>query len=240
MNWSHYQEAIFKAAEADGSFQTHAVAGSGKTTTLIESLNRSRAPRILALAFNKKIQLELEKRVPKHVQARTLNGLGHRALMKAGRKLTLDTDKIFSISKEIVKNGDLSEVMGLVRAARSQGLVPRGAPGSFISLLDDSPESWSDLMDYFDIDSYPEIISDAREILLEAIRQTNRGLIDFDDQIYGSALFGAPFEQFDLVVVDEAQDLSLVQHKMLQRSMAPNARLIAFGEIGRASCRERV
>lgn len=233
MNWSKYQEAVFSAVSDDtASLRVEAVAGSGKTTTIVEAIRRAKAPRILALAFNKKIAMELEKRLPPHVVCKTMNSIGHSAWMGVvGKKITLDSDKIYNIAKD-VNHGDvdLSEVMALARAVRTNGLVPKNIGGAFHSLIPDELDAWEDIASYYDIEWSEDHYTIAREILVESISLARRGVIDFDDQIYMSALFGAPFKQYDLVIVDEAQDLSLVQHKMLERSIAPGGRLVAVGD----------
>ena len=61
--WSPLQLAIFGAFEnpLQGPFVVQAVAGSGKTTTLVEGVNRAPETSILAVAFNKRIAVELER-----------------------------------------------------------------------------------------------------------------------------------------------------------------------------------
>jgi superfamily I DNA/RNA helicase len=60
------------------------------------------------------------------------------------------------------------------------------------------------------------------------IEQAFRGIIDFDDQIYMPTLFGGSWPQFPLVMIDEAQDLSPINHAMLSKLV--KHRLIAVGD----------
>jgi len=231
--WSPYQEQIFSFMkdQTSGSLSIHACAGSGKTTTLVEGAQGVPEPSSLALAFNKRIAEELSSRFPTKTACHTMNALGHRAWARAlKRRLTLDKNKIYSIACDQSFEGDLSEPMALVRAARANGLVPKNAPGAFVSLLEDTPEEWQILADFYDIDWSPSIYSTARKILISSISQGLAGNIDFDDQIYLSSLFGGTFEKFPLVLVDEAQDLSLIQHRMLKKSLTASGRLIAVGD----------
>src|SRR5690606_11453384 len=64
--------------------------------------------------------------------------------------------------------------------------------------------------------------------LTESIKLAFAGQIDFDDQIYMPTLFGGSFPRFPLVMVDEAQDLSPLNHAMLERLVTN--RLIAVGD----------
>jgi len=62
------------------------------------------------------------------------------------------------------------------------------------------------------------------------IRQSYAGLIDFDDQIYMPTLFGGSFPQHRRVMVDEAQDLSPLNHAMLWKLVGPKCHLTAVGD----------
>ena len=89
-----------------GEYQTvvNALAGSGKTTTLVaaaKAINRERPDsRVLSLQFNKKNQLEAEKRMPKaNTMARTTNSLAY-------QELTKDQKAAMSGRKGFVASGD--------------------------------------------------------------------------------------------------------------------------------------
>ena len=66
------------------------------------------------------------------------------------------------------------------------------------------------------------------ELLTASIKTAYAGNIDYNDQIYMPALFGGTFPQFPLVLVDEAQDLSPVNHRMLHKLV--KNRTIAVGD----------
>ena len=65
MKWSPFQEAVFDFVEnREGNVIVEAVAGSGKTSTIVEALRRIefQVPDTLFLAFNKSIAEELKSR----------------------------------------------------------------------------------------------------------------------------------------------------------------------------------
>src|SRR5712692_8017179 len=96
------QQAIIEAARNDTrSILVRAFAGCAKSTTL-EMLAKALAPSpSLALAFNKKIALDLEKRFPPHFVIKTLNSLGHSAWSNAiGKRLVLDDKKLGKLVTE--------------------------------------------------------------------------------------------------------------------------------------------
>jgi hypothetical protein len=102
------QEAILAAASLPESLMINAMAGTGKTTTLVMLAQALPVVPSLALAFNVKIKKELEKRFPSHFTIMTLNGLGHRAWCRAiGKGCSVDTKKIYNLTLEYAKKNKL-------------------------------------------------------------------------------------------------------------------------------------
>lgn len=250
--------AIFDAIRnRTGNVLVEAVAGSGKTSTILEAAALVPATeRCVFLAFNASIAKELGRRVPRHFEARTMNSLGHRAWgrfveREVGGKIEVDADKVRKMLWAWDDEGKLagnenrlygSAAVKLVRLAKSNGLVPAtirvdGKP--VVGLIEDSADTWLDLIDNFDVD-LPEIndtpsseisarvIDLARRLLDASTRSMN--LIDFDDQIYLPFVYDIECFRFDRVFVDEAQDLSPLQHDLLRRSLREGGQLVAVGD----------
>ena len=106
-NW--FKDAAKVPAESR-SLVVKAVAGSGKTTTIAEASKY--IPVDVAsvfLAFNKSIATELGKKLPTNVESRTLNSLGHRAVMGKFGQIALDPSKTMKIVRELGTNVTLAE-----------------------------------------------------------------------------------------------------------------------------------
>src|SRR6266700_7313350 len=208
----------------------NALAGTAKTTT-IERVGTvcDRTP-ILYLVFNKRNQDEAAKRMPSHVECRTFNALGHRAWSnQIGRRLTIDTKKSYTILKGLIDGlgraekseayDSFSEILAAARLAKVTGYIPSGRFKGVSPLIRDDP-----------FDEEPTWLQthllDA--LLTKSIQVAYNGTIDFDDQIYMPTLFGGTWPQFPLVIVDEAQDLSPIDHAMLKQ--LTTQRLIAVGD----------
>jgi len=261
MKPSKYQKAIFDFIKhEDGSLIVEAVAGSGKTTTIVGALKKiSSQKRILFCAFNKSIATELSTRVPDHVQVVTLNGLGHRAWMRyIENQPNLNSNKTY----DILKSADFEATYGmwnvrkarakvakLVGIAKSVGLVPGDCDTDAKGLVPDTWENWEHLIEHYDIDfgerlrlgitptQLQQNELEAKENAVEMARECLRISldmwyeIDFNDQLYLPVIFGAKFPRHDFVFVDEAQDISAIQRVMLKRSVAKKGgRLIAVGD----------
>jgi len=240
MRYSPQQLAFIKELrEGSGSICLQAVAGSGKTSTLVAAVAELPSHlKITAAAFNKKIAVELAQRMPEHVVCKTMNALGHGAWMRVlqGRRVRLDTGKTFNICKKYWDSrvGMPAGVLRLVALAKSHGLVPAGAPRNPKTvLMEDTPESWGWLIDRFQVDlndQEAEAIEGARRVLVDSIHAAFMGEIDFNDQLYMPVVYGAPFFKNDVVLVDECQDLSAIQRQMLRMMLKPGGRLIAVGD----------
>ena len=224
-----------------------AVAGSGKTTTIMMAVQaacqagRISSSDIMLLAFNKKIKDELEKRAPKGTTVLTLNGLGHRAWARhTGRKLYLDSKKVGGIVSALCKdsrnperneylNSLWADVKDLVAKAKNEGILP----SRFVSgktLTEDKIEVWKSLALAHNLNPADDVIALARKALEQSVIEALQGKIDFDDQLYMPACFRSNFDKYKLVLVDEAQDLSEIQHFLISRCVDKSGRLISVGD----------
>lgn len=228
------QEALVAAArDTSDNLLVNALAGAAKTSSLVLMAEALKREMILCLAFNKKISVEMEARLPGNCSSMTLNSLGHRAWAEyLSVRLRLDTGKGYRILKEEVEKlkgndkeeayEDFAETLKMIQQGKRSGYVPDGKfkyPGLcgdddfFIQLDTESSHLQEHLI---------------RKVSAQGIREAEGGIIDFDDQIMMPALWPCTFQQFPVVMVDEAQDLSPLNHRTLQKLV--NRRLIAVGD----------
>lgn len=224
------------------SIMVNALAGTGKTTFLRQLARHIRESQVLCLAFNKKNADEMRAVLPTGWDVATLNSIGHRALGKSlPRRPNLQSDKSSKILKQVLvdfgidrKDGMDQEVFGdvlyLVRMAKSYGLMHKEF-ANFKSLLPDNDESWETLGDLNMIDFDPQRVAIAREVLRRSIKAAfDESLIDYDDQIYLSVLAVGAYQKYPVVLVDEAQDLSAMNHLQLKKSLQLGGRLVVVGD----------
>jgi superfamily I DNA/RNA helicase len=185
----------------------------------------------LSLAFNKRIADELSKRLPAHVECRTFNSLGHRVWSAAiNRRLTVNTNKMHEALKRAVEDlprskkeegwEDFAETLRWLRFAKRDGYVPA---------------KWRGVAKHADLKigcirrraDRASIILD-RAAMNQSIEQAYAGVIDYDDQIYMPVLFGGTWPKFPLVLCDETQDLSAINHVMLEQLV--DKRVIIVGD----------
>jgi len=247
MIWSQYQEDIFEAVKnTNDSLVIEAVAGSGKTSTIVEAINHvSKSKSVAFLAFNKSISEELKRRITApNARCMTLHSAGFGAWRKFLGNDAWDCKVNGSKTREIVKDflsdsdryrygGQLSKLIGIAKGA---GIVPRNPIGGYEALEGltyDEDGVWEDLISFYDLDADMCNIEVARSVLMESIVQA-RETIDFDDQLYMPVITNSPFEQYDVVFLDEAQDVNALQIEMVSRMRKSTGRVIAVGDKNQA------
>jgi DNA helicase-2/ATP-dependent DNA helicase PcrA len=233
---SPYQRAIFDwVKDGEGSGIVNAVAGSGKTTSIVMACDYiPEDKRCVFLAFNKSIAVELNERVPDHVEAKTLNALGHRAWVDSVGRVMLDDKKTYNLLKSVLMghekrlSGDIKRLVGL---AKSFGIAPDNNP-RYSGLRPNTYDSYLSLIEHFGLDvreTDEETVIGLTKLIINRSAEQSK-IIDFDDQLWLPVISNIPVQRYDWVIVDEAQDLSPVQRKLVSMSMTEGARLLAVGD----------
>lgn len=221
--WSIYQQAIFSdVAEGKGHVLVRARAGTGKTTTIVEALNHVPAgASALLVAFNKSIAKELEGRAPQGVAVKTLHAFGFAALRSAFRT-TMDQNKVERIARGLFGPQLPGSVLGNLSK-----LVARAK-----ATLADDENDLDMLIDDLGLDvpenERADFIDHAAEILSAGYRDTRT--CDFDDMIWLAVRHGVRVPRFDLVFVDETQDLNAAQIELALMAVKRGGRVIAVGD----------
>ena len=246
--WSKYQEAIFQAIESgSGNLAVNAVAGSGKTTTIVEAANRfPRSKRVVFLAFNKHIVQELRDRLPRDVDCMTIHSLGMKATGKGTQaRLQVEAHKYADLIDALVAANQSvpSQVHG-VFAKLVRQIVDLGR----LTLTDFKvQEQVDDLIDHYDmaadlVDAANDMEADIDVLLAMAVRTAresmkqgmtqyrDHGIIDFTDMLWIPYVFKLAVPRYDVVMVDEAQDLSRAQLEIVLKAAGSFGRMVAVGD----------
>ena len=213
-------------------------AGCGKTSTL-EMIDHASTGTCLLVCFNKSIAEEASKRMRSFTTVKTFNSIGHKIWADyCKKKLSLNTKKILEIYRGICEDAGRAEakhiwtlydsVTTTVNMARSVGYIPDSHAKAAKRLVD-----FDGLERLLDETLLPEVRGLTDRILIESIRQAYDGSIDFNDQVYMSALFGGTYPTFPLVMIDEYQDLSPVNRAMVAK-LCRHSRQIGVGDEAQA------
>lgn len=223
--WSDFQKNIFRdIAKATDHTVVIARAGSGKTSTIVEGFKYlPRGKKTLMVAFNKSIADELKQRAPSYVDVMTLHSLGFRAIKQTFGNVQLENDKSHGIVAGLI--GDDYDLWDLNQSICKCVSLCKG-------FLFDTPKHIDELMDRFSIETFdlerPKFI----EYVIKALGlcKAQKEIIDFDDMIWFPFVYHLNVGKFDVVFVDEAQDLNAAQIAMVLSAVKPGGRIIAVGD----------
>ena len=231
---SEQQEIIDAARDTTDNLIVSALAGAAKTSTLVMVAEALPTTSILCLAFNKRIAEEMTARLPDNCHAMTLNSLGHRTWGQTlSKRLRLEKSKMYGILTEMIGKlpqkekeeayDSFSETLKAAEMGKMWGYVPTGRFPAAKPLFNDE-----EMFAALEIEPTPQQENLIRHATFESIRQALDGTIDFADQIFMPTIFSASFPQYPLVLIDEAQDLSPLNHATLRK--LAKKRLIAVGD----------
>lgn len=236
------QASIIAEASTPSPLMIRAYAGAAKTSTLLMAAPQVRMPS-LALAFNKRIALELRGKLPDNFQVLTLNGLGHLAWMRSlapSVRLELDDRKLGKLVSSVAKAAgmQLSEsqwasVRQLTSAAMQAGLTPSDQGNPLQANIEEWWESAAAALLIGEDEAFM-LIELAQTVLSRSVEMARQGIISFDDQVYCPTVLGGKWPQFPCVFIDEAQDLSPLNHAMLRLASRSDAKIVAVGDPAQA------
>jgi len=216
VNWSQEQlDIIGEAEESRANLMVNATAGSGKTTLLVEGIC-GRMPRGTVLtAFGKKAADELQKKVPSHVRACTINSYWFAFLKTVmTRNLKVDGYKCRRIvDSKMPELEDASyNIMQLVGIGKGNG----------VGLITSDEEGvWLELIDHHDlsVEGVEDLVIAQAASKVLAWSNKDFASIDFDDMMYMSLKLilerGFQPDVGPCVLVDECQDLNPLQATLL-------------------------
>ena len=227
-------EIISAAAETEDNLLISALAGAAKTSTLVLIAEALPSVRLLCLAFNVRIKKEMEKRMPDNATVMTLNGLGHRVWSDTiGRRLELNTSKTYGLTKALVEDLGpddrkeayeyFSDITKAIDFGKTCGYVPDGIHPEAQRLMGDSA-----FFAHLDEEPTPLMMDIIRQVSTLSIKRGLAGEIDFADQLLLPTVFRSSFPRFPLVLTDESQDFSALNHVMLGKLV--RQRIIAVGD----------
>ena len=235
------QLAIVEASTSSSdNLLVSALAGAAKTSTLKLIANANPGVNMLYLAFNKRIVTEMQHDLPRNCAAKTLHSLGLAAWSDSiGTRAKTDFGKMGELFRETIRDLNKDDTAA---AWKSMGFVLKSVgQGKGAGYVPDSIEGdykHTRLLDDFMMEqSLPEEPSPLewgliRYISAESIVAGHAGQVDFDDMVFLPTVFRAVFPRYALILVDEAQDLSPLNHAMLSKLV--KKRIIAVGDQNQA------
>jgi len=247
--WSVYQQAIFAAvASGAGSIVVQARAGCGKTTTALGALTSVPAGKKAAyFAFAKANQQDIVRKIEAEGipfdtrDVKTLHSHGFHALRYAfGYGLEVEKHKANRLARErFDATNPPKGATGHVTAREASWFVP--AVARLVSVAKNTLVSERDTArlaeilandDIYEPEHAARIVEIAQWVLAECKPSRTRKLttVDYDDMIWLPVACGIRPFAFDVVFVDECQDLNPTQIELVKMIVKRGGRLIAIGD----------
>jgi DNA helicase-2/ATP-dependent DNA helicase PcrA len=240
---SPYQQAIYDWIEqGSGNALVDAVAGAGKTTTLIEGARRLHTTNACFVAFNKVIAEEIATRlqaIDSPMQASTIHSLGKRCLGKVSFK----GNKYALLCREYLQDlPDLTEVLKETAETSAAKYLRQLVNFAQLTLTDPTERNLLDLIHHYALDEIKQIIGrnaplwnalwrGVRAVITDGKRDYQRKhLIDYNDMVYLPTALHTSTPQFDFIFIDEAQDLNRAQLELVLACKSPQGRLLFVGD----------
>ncbi|MCK9544844.1 MAG: UvrD-helicase domain-containing protein, partial [Novosphingobium sp.] len=229
---SRYQSAVYENIQSgSGNIVIDAVAGSGKSTTIVNALklipeNYS----VLFLAFNKAIVEELKLKIgyQSNVEVKTLHSLGAGSVMRTF-KSQLDNSKYRRYISDAIKFGSIKPTFEL---EEEEILDYRQNIYSLVDLC--RAYLCNDVKSLFTIAGkyLINVIDNEVEMALNVVSwgKNNTTKIDFTDMIFLPNVKKLDMPKFDYVFIDECQDLNTAQRELFLQTLKPTGRFIAVGD----------
>jgi len=208
MQLTEEQKAVINT---NGNLVVNAVAGSGKTTTLIEyAKTRSAKSKILYLAFNKTVKTEAFQKFAaagvNNVKVETAHSLAYDHIIKPGNYRLTQGYKIY----------ELCDMLGIQTGERHTDFIIANHVGKFISYFCNSKAAKVQDMDY------EEVITDAKaktfvnnfykqieKFARAALAKMDKGEIAVTHDFYLKKFqLSNPVLLYDYILFDEGQDAS--------------------------------
>jgi DNA helicase II / ATP-dependent DNA helicase PcrA len=229
MEPSKFQKKIYQwISTGSGNAIIRAVAGSGKTTTIVEASKLLPShKKSVFVAFNTAIVNELKGRLPNTIECKTLHSLGFNVLRQGGIQTELDQDKTFKLIMEVFEedgitedNDNYIEYINILKKNITK-----------IKANNLNYKDYSVVEEQFIKDDY-ELNDTLFSMLNRVLDRTkkNQATIDFDDMIWLPVQLKLKPSTYDFIFVDEAQDLNKAQFELIKMISNGGTRVVAVGD----------
>ncbi len=195
-----------------------------------EAMQKSRgiARTICFVAFSTSIATELQNRVPQGCEAMTMHKQGFRIVRNAFGSVSLNRSRVQEIIAELLdkdtwevrkKDSELlkatENLVGLCKmnliTVDQTGLQP-------LTGQSDWTEKLTELASHYDVElnnNQSRIFGLVPRVLERCKDVEKDGCIDFNDMVWLPIVLDLPVTRYDLLLVDEAQDLNRCQHQLV-------------------------
>lgn len=226
------QLAIFERVKRmDHNLVVRALAGTGKTTTIVAALKYVHKGLTVAfLAFNSKIAKELGRRAPPGVYASTLHSLGWGNIKGTYPNAEFDEYKIRVKLQSLMDAAQTDTERNKIKMFRGtiQSLIGLCKAHLVQPTLDNI--DWIADRHDIELNGDAEWVQAITQLVYDWSIETIPQVYDYNDMIHASATGLVQCRKFDAIFGDEAQDWNKAQIQMVLNSMSEGGHVVAVGD----------
>lgn len=233
--WSDEQLAIFNEVKTGtGNVVVKALAGTGKTFTIVYALPLFAGERGCYVVFNTKNKEEAKRKVTDpRCDVRNHNGFGYMFVRQVWPKAKPDDDVEFDRAERVVGKDTAQEVK--VAVVKLVGFLKNCYVQPTLEQAVDTAQERSIEAAGFEQPQdggwdVTKLAKSALKVLELSLEPEADGRISFNDQVWLAVRKNWVRAWFDYLVVDETQDMNAVQLEMVQRAVKPGGRLMIVGD----------
>lgn len=242
------QKVVYRwVRDGSGNLLLIAVAGSGKTTTILNAASLMDGF-VNFCAYNRKIGDEIGLKLkganmPNRIQAGTFHSFGLRNWRKQFPKVKILGSKVADLCEASNVPEELQEFV--------VDLVSLGKQKAFGVLQEiENADAWRDIVAHYDVDeSLPadknskpvenidQMIDDGIGYTMGIYKKSlsmDADIVDFNDMILAPLIHRCRIWQNDWLLVDEAQDTNAARRELAKRMLKPGGRAIFVGDPAQA------
>lgn len=227
-NPSDEQRDIINAVvDGNESLLVSAYAGVGKTSVCTEAMHQmaAKSPRTTQayIIFAKRNQSEATGKCPAIATVKTAHGFGLQSLGKAYGKITVDKEKTDRIAMALVGPEE--------KDAELRYMVAKGIDLGK-DYLATTPEKIIEIVEKHGIEICDLSESEFADKILKGMEVSAQqpNVVSFSDMVWLNIRLGITVPTFDLLFLDELQDLNAARQELAFRAIGKNGRFVGVGD----------
>lgn len=233
--WSPEQSAIFEEFRSGiSNVIVWARAGTGKTTTIKAAFEVAPEARMLYAIFGKRNEQEAKEKITDpRVEIKTLHALGYSFISRVWTKLVVDKeveiDRILSLCGKDTPDEVIGQLERLVGFVKNTTINP--SLGEVMDIADERDVACDAFVEEQFGGWTVEKLSECALAVLELSKTRDaQNRISFNDMVWLPVAMNWVRPWFDLVVVDEMQDMNMPQLQMAKLAVKKGGRLVGVGD----------
>lgn len=223
MKPSKYQKEIYDTYNnTSKNIVISATAGSGKSTTLVELAKLTPSyKKVGFFAFNKSIAAELDRKTPQNIYCSTIHSLGIKSLYANLSDIKISEKKSWQFINTYFKGRGKVETSYKVTMLRLLDLYRMYMVNNLLELIEIALQRSIVIKngELQDLEMIILLMNEYNDRFIVEKDYSEKFEVDFTDMLYLPVKYNLPIRKFDVVMIDEGQDLNKAQMQLVEKAI---------------------